>query len=136
MRSTVGERGGGRATHDATWDNIQQYLPEIDNLYHAVDALAILFDTFDKTIFQTKWYLENTNKPTTRTWRLSISRTRSIRITAELRNRSWPRSCSWVQFMRTACPAFSGQTPVGRSTAAATTSAAATDLSKDLKDIL
>jgi hypothetical protein len=46
-------------THDAVWDNIQQYLPEIDNLYNAVDALAILFDTFDKTIFQTRWYLEN-----------------------------------------------------------------------------
>ena len=25
----------------------------------AVNALAILFDTFDKTIFQTRWYLEN-----------------------------------------------------------------------------
>ncbi len=61
MRSTQVENQGGWTgkTHDAVWDNIQQYLPEIDNLYHAVDALAILFDTFDKTIFQTKWYLEN-----------------------------------------------------------------------------
>jgi hypothetical protein len=133
-------------THDAVWQNVQKYLPEIDNMYHAVDALAIMFDTFERTIFQTRWFLETYKQAYDKD--MAAFHHFADRIEQNYSGVAQQVMAKvyvpGIQFIRDNNPAFSGQTPSLTNPAPATTKDGGTpppapppppDLSKGLNDL-